>query len=166
MTRERPHYHQAVPLLSVAEPTSYYMNALMLKSWTGTCLAPAASSAPRAGAVLSLRPCNQYAQEQQWTTYDGPRSQDMRLALESTFSSESTLCLTAQGAAAGNSVLLLPCNSTRGLHSTWLLDESSRLRPGHAPSLCLTVIASSSRAVLGLCSSSRTQVWKPTVPGE
>jgi hypothetical protein len=145
------------------------MNALMLKSWTGTCLAPAASSAPRAGAVVALKPCNQYALEQQWTTYDGPRSQDMRLALESTFSSESTLCLTAQGAAA-NSVVLLPCNSTRGLHNTWLLDESNRLRPGHAPSMCLTAVAfvGSSRAVLGLylCSGSRTQVWKPTVPGE
>ena len=117
---------------------------------------------------MTLRPCNQYAQEQQWTTYDGPRSQDMRLALEATFSSPSTLCLTAQGIAA-NSVVLLPC-STRGLTNTWLLDESNRLRPGHAPSLCLTAIAfvGSSRAVLGLylCSGSRTQVWKARVPGE
>jgi hypothetical protein len=141
------------------------MNALLLQqNRTTTCLR--APAVPVAGAAITAGPCNDTSEVQLWSTFDGPRSLDMRIALLANF----TLCLAVQGGsvAVNTPIVLARCNSNPpGLSNSWVFDEFSRMRPAHAPNLCLTVVGTSGisrRTVLSTCTTSSSLIWNPTIP--
>ncbi|TMW64671.1 hypothetical protein Poli38472_011551 [Pythium oligandrum] len=102
-----------------------------------------------AGAPLMVAACDA-SMDQQKLYHDSKR----RLMVE-----KSSMCLSAVdfGQTEGTGIVQLECNDDS--NQQWTYDASGRLRPAHAPDLCLDVspVAAGSTAVLRSCSAEKQQ---------